>query len=113
VELPNVLGMVMHADGGYLGSKPYAAGGNYINRMSDFCGHCRYDVKAKAGPDACPLNYLYWNFMLENRAKLGRNPRLAQAFRTLDRLGPERQAEIRADSRRFLDSLATAPDRAA
>ena len=113
VELPNVLGMVMHADGGYLGSKPYAAGGNYINRMSDFCRSCRYDVKAKAGPDACPLNYLYWNFMLENRAKLGRNPRLAQAFRTLDRLGPERQAEIRADSRRFLDSLATAPDRAA
>ena len=113
VELPNVLGMVMHADGGYLGSKPYAAGGNYINRMSDFCRSCRYDVKAKAGPDACPLNYLYWNFMLENRAKLGRNPRLAQALRTLDRLGPERQAEIRADSRRFLDSLATAPDRAA
>ena len=113
VELPNVLGMVMHADGGYLGSKPYAAGGNYINRMSDFCRGCRYDVKAKAGPDACPLNYLYWNFMLENRPKLGRNPRLAQPFRTLDRLGPERQAEIRADSRRFLDSLATAPDRAA
>jgi deoxyribodipyrimidine photolyase-related protein len=113
VELPNVLGMVMHADGGYLGSKPYAAGGNYINRMSDFCRHCRYGVKAKAGPDACPFNYLYWNFMLENRAKLERSPRLAQPYRTLDRLGPERVAAIRADSARFLDGLATAADHAA
>lgn len=104
VELPNVLGMAMHADGGYLGSKPYAAGGNYINRMSDLCRSCRYNVKAKTGPDACPLNYLYWNFMLENRAKLRSHPRLAQPYRALDRLGPERQAEIRADSRRFLES---------
>ena len=47
VELPNTLGMVMHADGGYLGSKPYAASGNYINRMSDFCGRCRYDVRRR------------------------------------------------------------------
>ncbi len=113
VELPNVLGMVMHADGGYLASKPYAAGGNYINRMSDFCRHCRYDVKAKEGPDACPFNYLYWNFMLEHRAELGRNPRLAQPYRTLDRLGPERQAAIRADSQRFLAGLATGADHAA
>ena len=108
VELPNVLGMVMHADGGYLGSKPYAASGNYINKMSDFCRHCRYDVKQKTGPDACPFNYLYWNFMLENRAKLGRNPRLSQPYRTLDRLTPERVTAIRRDSARFLDGLADA-----
>jgi deoxyribodipyrimidine photolyase-related protein len=108
VELPNVLGMIMHADGGYLGSKPYAASGNYINKMSDFCRHCRYDVKQKTGPDACPFNYLYWNFMLENRARLGRNPRLAQPYRTLDRLAPERVAAIRQDSARFLDGLADA-----
>ena len=105
VELPNVLGMVMHADGGYLGSKPYAASGNYINRMSDFCGSCRYDVTQKTGPDACPFNYLYWNFMIENRELLGRNPRLAQPYRTLDRLAPERVAAIRHDSARFLDGL--------
>ena len=87
--------------------------GAYINRMSDYCRGCRYDVKAKTGPSACPFNYLYWNFLLENRAKLGRNPRLAQVYRTLDRLGPERQAAIRADSRQFLASPAMAPDRAA
>jgi deoxyribodipyrimidine photolyase-related protein len=108
VELPNVLGMVMHADGGYLGSKPYAASGNYIDRMSDFCRSCRYDVKRKNGPDACPFNYLYWNFMLENRPHLARNPRLAQPYRTLDRLAPERVAAIRVDSERFLAGLADA-----
>jgi deoxyribodipyrimidine photolyase-related protein len=105
--------MAMHADCGYLGSKPYAASGNYINRMSDFCGRCRYDVRRKAGPDACPLNYLYWNFLLKNRPKLGRNPRLAQPYRTLDRLGAERVAAVRRDSARFLDSLAAAPADAA
>jgi deoxyribodipyrimidine photolyase-related protein len=105
VELPNVLGMVMHADGGLLGSKPYAASGAYIDRMSDFCRRCRYDVKRKNGPEACPFNYLYWNFMIENRTKLGRNPRLAQVYRTLDRLDEGRVEAIRADAARFLDAL--------
>jgi deoxyribodipyrimidine photolyase-related protein len=113
VELPNVLGMVLHADGGYLGSKPYAASGNYINRMSDFCGQCRYDVRRKTGELACPFNYLYWNFLIEKREHLGRNPRLVQPYRTLDRLGPERAAAIRRDSARFLDSLSQAPADAA
>ena len=113
VELPNVLGMVMHADGGYLGSKPYAASGNYINRMSDFCARCRYDVRRKTGELACPFNYLYWNFLIEKRGSCGRNPRLAQPYRTLDRLGPERVAAIRQDSARFLDSLSGAPADAA
>jgi deoxyribodipyrimidine photolyase-related protein len=105
VELPNTLGMAMHADGGYLGSKPYAASGNYIDRMSDFCRRCRYDVARKNGPKACPLNYLYWNFLLENRGRLGRNPRLAQPYRTLDRLPARCVEAIRGDSARFLGSL--------
>jgi len=105
VELPNVHGMVMHADGGLLGSKPYAAGGNYINKMSDFCRHCRYDVKKKTGDKACPFNYLYWHFMIENRDELETNPRLGPVYRTLDRMDEDRRAAILADSRRFLDSL--------
>lgn len=105
VELPNVLGMVLHADGGYLGSKPYAASGNYISKMSDYCRHCRYDVAKKNGPEACPLNYLYWNFLIEKREHLGRNARLAQVYRTLDRLGPARIDAIKADSARFLATL--------
>jgi deoxyribodipyrimidine photolyase-related protein len=105
VELPNTLGMVMHADGGYLGSKPYAASGAYIHRMSDYCARCRYDVTKKNGPDACPLNYLYWNFLAEKAERLRGNPRLAQMYVTLDRLGDERRRAIRDDAQRFLDAL--------
>ena len=74
VELPNVSGMVLFADGGLLASKPYAAGGAYIDRMSDYCSSCRYKVKLKNGPDACPFNYLYWNFLNNQRKKLENNP---------------------------------------
>ncbi len=105
VELPNVHGMVMHADGGYLGSKPYAASGQYIDRMSDYCRSCRYDVKAKTGPKACPFNYLYWHFLIENRDRLARNPRLAMPYRTLDKMTPDKLDAIRRDSTRFLATL--------
>jgi deoxyribodipyrimidine photolyase-related protein len=105
VELPNTLGMVMHADGGYLGSKPYAASGNYIDRMSNFCGSCRYDVKKKLGPDACPFNYLYWNFMIENREKLRRNPRMGPIFKTLERMTDDRREAIVRNAQHFLDGL--------
>jgi deoxyribodipyrimidine photolyase-related protein len=93
VELPNTLGMSQFADGGLLGSKPYAASGNYITKMSDYCRGCRYKVTVKTGPDACPFNPLYWHFLARNRAKLAANPRLAQPYRTWDRMGPERQQE--------------------
>lgn len=105
VELPNTHGMVMWADGGLLASKPYAASGAYIDRMSDYCEACAYDVKAKAGERACPFNYLYWNFLIENEARLGRNPRMAMPYSTLGKMKPERRAEIMADAARFLDAL--------
>jgi deoxyribodipyrimidine photolyase-related protein len=105
VELPNVHGMVMHADGGLLGSKPYAASGAYINRMSDYCGGCRYDHGLKSGPDACPFNYLYWNFLIENEKRLAGNPRMAMPYRTLAKMDAARRAEISADSAAFLDGL--------
>ena len=105
VELPNVHGMVMWADGGLMGSKPYAASGAYIDRMSDYCRSCSYDVKAKAGPKACPFNHLYWNFLIENDERLRGNPRLAHPYRTLDAMKAARRGEIVADSGRFLSSL--------
>ncbi|MCS6780559.1 MAG: cryptochrome/photolyase family protein [Geminicoccaceae bacterium] len=106
VELPNTLGMALHADGGLMASKPYAASGAYIDRMSDFCGRCRYDVRAKNGRDACPFNYLFWDFLIRNRDRLARNPRMGQMYRTLDRLAPERIAAICADAARFRAALA-------
>ena len=105
VELPNTLGMSQFADGGLLGSKPYAASGAYINRMSDYCGQCRYDVKARVGEDACPFNALYWDFLARNEPKLGRNPRLAMPYRNWEKMAKDDRVAIRAQARRFLSSL--------
>ena len=91
VEMPNTRGMALFADGGIMGTKPYAASGAYINRMSDYCGGCRYDVKAKSGPEACPFNRLYWGFLERNRGRLRDNRRLAMPYNTLDKQGEERR----------------------
>ncbi|WP_219893498.1 cryptochrome/photolyase family protein [Aquisediminimonas profunda] len=108
VELPNTIGMSQFADGGLLASKPYAASGAYIDRMSDYCGDCAYNVKAKAGPKACPFNYLYWDFIARHRERLKENPRMAQMVRTWDKFSDARQAEIKSDTAKFLSSLSGA-----
>ena len=105
VELPNTLGMSQFADGGLLGSKPYASSGAYINRMSDYCGHCRYDVAKRTGPDACPFNSLYWDFVDRNRDHLGANQRMAMPYRTWEKMAPADRAAITAQARDFLSKL--------
>ncbi len=105
VELPNTLGMSQYADGGLLGTKPYAAGGNYISKMSDYCNGCRYDVKQKTGPDACPFNSLYWDFVSRNADKLRGNPRMARVYSTWDRMKDDRKAEYLETAEDFLASL--------
>ena len=105
VELPNVHGMTLFADGGVLGSKPYAASGAYVDRMSNYCSGCRYDPSVKSGDKACPLNPLYWNFLLENEVRLGSNPRMAMPYRSLAKMSDARKDEIRRDARRFLATL--------
>ncbi len=105
VELPNTIGMSQFADGGLLASKPYAASGAYIDRMSDYCGDCAYSVKTKAGPKACPFNYLYWDFIARHKDLVKANPRMAQTVRTWDKFSAARQAEIRSDAAQFLDGL--------
>ena len=105
VELPNVSGMVLFADGGYLASKPYAAGGAYINRMSNYCKSCHYKVSEKNGETACPFNYLYWDFLIRNRTKLQNNARLGMMYRSLDRMDPKKIADIKHDADRFLAAL--------
>ncbi len=105
VELPNTHGMALFADGGLLASKPYAASGAYIDRMSDYCAGCRYDVRQKLGPEACPFNYLYWDFLSRNRRQLGGNPRLKFPYKTLDGFPDSRRRAIREAARDFLDGL--------
>ena len=74
--------MSQFADGGLIATKPYAASGNYINKMSDYCKDCHYNVKEKATDDACPFNSLYWNFMLEHEQLLSKNPRIGMIYNT-------------------------------
>ncbi len=105
VELPNTHGMALYADGGLLGSKPYAASGAYIDRMSDYCKGCAYDVKTKLGEKACPFNYLYWYFLIRNEEKLAGNPRMAIPYRTLGRMSAERRRRIMKDAETFLSGL--------
>jgi len=104
VELPNTHGMVLFADGGMLASKPYAASGAYISRMSDYCSGCAYDVKEKSGPSACPFNLLYWHFLIENQQRLATNPRLAMPYRTLGKMTDDRRAQITREANAFLDT---------
>ena len=106
VELPNVHGMVLFADGGVLGSKPYAASGAYIKKMSNYCETCSYKVSVKNGAKACPFNYLYWDFMERNAPKLRNNPRLGFVYRTLDRMSEAKRDACRDDSDRFFKALA-------
>jgi deoxyribodipyrimidine photolyase-related protein len=105
VEMPNTLGMAVFADGGQMGSKPYAATGAYIDRMSDFCSGCAFDVKRKTGPGACPFNYLYWAFLIRQKERLAANPRLAMPYRTLARWPQERVSAILGEADVFLNSL--------
>ena len=105
VELPNTHGMALFADGGVMATKPYAASANYINKMSDYCGECRYRHTKRTGEDACPFNYLYWDFLDRNRERLDSNHRMGFAYRNLDRLDPEELDTIREQSRSFLDEL--------
>ena len=109
VELPNTHGMATFADGGIVGSKPYAASGAYINRMSDYCGGCAYDVKDRLGERACPFNALYWDFLDRNSDRLAANPRLAMPYRSLGQMSVDDRSAIHAKAlnlRRDLGAVA-------
>ena len=105
VELPNSLGMSQFADGGMLASKPYAASGAYINRMSDYCTHCHYDVKQRTGPKACPFNALYWEFIARNEGKLRKNPRMAMPYKNWERMADADKVALRDHAQQFLEKL--------
>ncbi len=105
VEMPNVTGMILYADGGVLASKPYASSGAYINKMSDYCKGCKYKVTKKNGPEACPFNYLYWDFIDRNEDKLKGNHRMRMMYSTLKRMGDEKLDAVRADTKRFFNAI--------
>ena len=86
VELPNVSGMALFADGGLLGSKPYASSGAYINKMSNYCKGCKYNLKTKDQTDSRPFNYLYWDFLIRNKDVLEKNQRMSFMYNLLQKM---------------------------
>jgi deoxyribodipyrimidine photolyase-related protein len=105
VEAPNTIGMSQFSDGGIIASKPYVSSGNYIAKMSDYCGDCVYSVKDKTGPKACPFNLLYWDFLIRHRERFKGNPRMGQMYRTWDRMEDDRKQAVLDGAARVLSAL--------
>lgn len=106
VEAPNTIGMSQYADGGLLASKPYAASGRYIQRMSNYCADCRYAPDRSTGDLACPFTTLYWDFLMRHEKRFSNHPRAAMQWRMLQRLGEAQRAAIAARSEQLRNSLA-------
>lgn len=105
VEMPNTRGMALFADGGIVASKPYCSSGNYINKMSNFCKNCFYDVKKATGEKACPFNYLYWNFLIKNEQRLKNNGRLFYPYSNLKRKSVNEINEIKNSAQKFFQKI--------
>jgi deoxyribodipyrimidine photolyase-related protein len=96
VMVPNVIGMGVHADGGAMMTKPYAAGGAYISRMSNYCKGCAYDPKLRTGDNACPFTTLYWDFLDRHSETFKKNHRMSQQIFGLNRLSDLPELKVRA-----------------
>lgn len=105
VEMPNTLGMALFGDEGIMGSKPYAASGKYIRKMSNFCDGCVYKPEEMLAEQACPFNALYWDFMARNQAKLKQNRRLPYVYATWEKFSLEKQKAIRIKAAEILTSM--------
>ncbi len=105
VEAPNTVGMSQFADGGIIASKPYVSSGAYINRMSNHCKGCQYSVTQKTGEGACPFNLLYWHFLDRHRPRFANNPRMANMYRTWDRMDADKRSLVLSDAQALLDKL--------
>ncbi len=105
VELPNTRGMSQYADGGIIATKPYVSSGSYINKMSNNCAKCHYNVKEKFGEKACPFNSLYWNFLDEKRAYFKNNQRMAMMLNLLNKMPSEEIYKIKVKANEIINNL--------
>jgi len=105
VTAPNTIGMAMHADGGVVGTKPYAASGKYISRMSNYCKNCRYDIGKRTGENACPFNTFYWDFLIRNQETFKNNRRMSLILKNLEGMPDEQRVEITSSARSLRTEL--------
>lgn len=105
VELPNTIGMALHADGGIMASKPYAASGKYISKMSNFCEKCQFDPEISVGEKACPFNSLYWNFISKNESKLKTNQRMQFVYPTWNKMNEKKRSEILSQAQDYMKKI--------
>ena len=105
VELTNTRGMSQFADGGIVGTKPYAGSASYVHKMSDYCKSCHYNHKIRHGESACPFNSLYWDFLERNRSKLQHNQRMSMMYRVLDKMMPKEKIRTFEQARFYLEKM--------
>lgn len=105
VELPNVVGMALFANGGRFTSKPYIASGAYVKRMSNYCDGCQYKPDVRYGEQACPLTTLYWNFLINHQVEFNQNPRTRLMTANLSKISTEDRALIQLHAKKILDDI--------
>jgi deoxyribodipyrimidine photolyase-related protein len=103
VQLPNTHGMALHADGGIVGTKPYICSASYINKMSDYCKNCKYNYKSSEDDNACPFNFLYWNFLMTH--DFSKNPRMSLPYAILNRMDPKLKNNIKKSADSYSKSI--------
>ncbi|MGA0876053.1 MAG: cryptochrome/photolyase family protein, partial [Bacilli bacterium] len=104
VVAANVLGMGLHADGGKMATKPYIASGAYLDKMSDYCDHCQYQVTLKTGEKACPFNSLYWHYIASKKSQLEKNPRMGMNVKVFEKMPKDQQAALLTEAKKHLAS---------
>jgi deoxyribodipyrimidine photolyase-related protein len=105
VEITNTRGMSQFADGGVVGTKPYISSGSYVNKMSDYCKKCSYDVKQKIGAKACPFNSLYWAFIDEHSDYLSKNQRTSMILNVWKKMSVDDKKDILKQSEEILNKI--------
>lgn len=105
VEMPNTRGMSQYADGGILGSKPYAGSASYMNKMSDYCKNCHYQHKLRYGEKACPFNSLYWHFHARHAERLSKNPRIGMTYRLWEKMSAQERDKTLEQAELYLANI--------
>ena len=105
VEMPNTRGMSQYADGGIIATKPYVSSGSYINKMSNSCAKCHYNVKEKFGEKGCPFNTLYWNFLDEKKEYFKGNQRMGMMLNLLKKINPEELYKIKMKANEIIENM--------